>query len=218
MALVSGILFNSETGKRLATYVLIGKRYALRGQRIVSRKTGKPVKEDDYLMPDDITDELPLSLPKCFAGGLPYSDCVWNYDPITGRKLAADAPVSERDTECEGTCADYQPLTAKEVGMKIEQYLSDPKIRGKALTRDDAPKDGLYRKGEFLGVINFSSHATFYDFSEEFPKGFGYAVYAEGGAAPSVSTDVVNIALEGRRPPKQIDPKKLLKIWKAGTE
>src|SRR5271166_5675991 len=62
LALISGIRFNPETGQRLATYIL------------VDRKLLKPKANE----PSALSDELPLSLPKCFAGGTPYSDCMWN--------------------------------------------------------------------------------------------------------------------------------------------
>jgi hypothetical protein len=74
MALISAIRFDPETGRRLATYVVIYDLKELRKH------------------PDDVgnlSPELPLSIPSCFARALPYSDCTWNFDAFTGKRLSA---------------------------------------------------------------------------------------------------------------------------------
>jgi hypothetical protein len=71
MALISGIRFHPETGHRLATYVVV---YMLAGG---DQPEG------------DIAQELPLAIPSCFARALPYSDCTFNFDPLTGKRLSA---------------------------------------------------------------------------------------------------------------------------------
>jgi hypothetical protein len=67
-------------------------------------------------------------------------------------------------------------------------------------------------------MIGLNSYATFYDFSQEFPKGFGYALFADAGAGGSVSAAVVETALAGRKAPPQVDPEALKKIWATGTK
>jgi hypothetical protein len=81
LALISGIRFNPEDGKHLATYIL------------VDRKLLKP-KDNE---PSALSAELPMSLPSCFKNGTPYADCAWNYDPLTGKKLFVSAPVAQSD-------------------------------------------------------------------------------------------------------------------------
>jgi hypothetical protein len=73
MALISAIRFDPETGRRLATYVVV---YGLRALR-------KPLNGMDSVSP-----ELPLAIPSCFARALPYSDCTWNFDAFTGKRLS----------------------------------------------------------------------------------------------------------------------------------
>jgi hypothetical protein len=63
-----------------------------------------------------------------------------------------------------------------------------------------------------------NSYATFYDFSQEFPKGFGYALNADGSAGPAVSAAVVKEALAARKPPPQVDPEALKEIWATGAK
>jgi hypothetical protein len=45
-----------------------------------------------------------------------------------------------------------------------------------------------------VGILN----ASFYDYSDEFPKGFGYAINADGSAAPDPSAEAVKLALDGK--------------------
>lgn len=191
MALVSGIRFNPETGARLATYILIDPKLI---------KNGAPADAGAS------SDELPLSLPRCFNRGLPYSDCAWNYDPMTGVHL----PASE-------------VKKFREIGARIEKFLSDPRTRRNfSYMKDDSP----YTKGEIMvgaarsvdsTVVGEDSAASFYDYSGEFPKGFGYALYADGAAGPDASPEVVKAAINRNRPKPQVDPKALMQIWNTGT-
>jgi hypothetical protein len=66
--------------------------------------------------------------------------------------------------------------------------------------------------------IAWNSAATLHDYSDEFRKGYGYALFASGGAGPGVSPEAVKAALNGRKPSAQVDASKLKEIWNAGTK
>jgi hypothetical protein len=190
MALVSGIRFNPENGKRLATYIILDRKQF---------KNGKPI--DDGAM----SDELPLSLPRCFNRGLPYADCAWSYDPMTGKTLSA-----------------AQTQKIKTIGAQIDKFLSDPETRRKfKYLEDDSP----FTKGMILvgaaqdkpADLPDDSGLSFYDESNELPKGYGYALYAEGAAGPDVSPETVKAAVDGLKAPPQVDPRNLKSIWGTGN-
>lgn len=190
MALVSGIRFNPETGKRLATYIILDPKRFKRGT---------------VMEAGVVSDELPLSLPRCFARGLPYSDCAWRYDPMSGKRLSAT-----------------QTQKLKSIGERIEKFLGDPRTREAFRYFDD---DSPYTKGMIsVGAgqdgpddLGEDTHFSFYDYASEFPKGYGYALYAEGGAGPDVSPAVVKAAVDGLKSPPRIDPNELKDIWSTGN-
>jgi hypothetical protein len=221
LALVSGIRFNPETGKRLATYVLVDREMLKR-----------PLfGEEDNFDTGTASDELPLSLPKCFSRGLPYSDCAWNYDPMSGKKLAANATAENpnmwadcrRDSRTREFCETR--WTAKEAGSRIEQFLGNPKTRCESAElviscifegrTDPAPSNEIKLE---QSMIFYHSRATLYDHSPEFPKGYGYALFASGEAGPGVDAEAVKAALNGKKPPAQVDAKRLKEIWGTGTK
>jgi hypothetical protein len=222
MALISGILFNPETGQRLATYIWTDPKLFKNGRpdpRYWSK--GQPAQDGD------ISDELPISLPRCFARGLPFSDCVWRYDVLTGKRISANDTARHA-----------------EVGRRAEQFLSGARARQ---LFNKAPSD--QGGGGFIQPSGFSRHwyeeardvdderrsiwrgihfdytggemdlAMFYDFSNEFPKGYGYALLYvnDGDAGPAASPDTVKAAIEGQRRPQQINLDRLREIWGAGS-
>jgi hypothetical protein len=70
------------------------------------------------------------------------------------------------------------------------------------------------------GRISVNSDAQFFDFSDEFPKGFGHVVYgygAHGGGGPGVSAESLKAATSGHKPPAQIDPSELKEILGRGA-
>jgi hypothetical protein len=225
LALVSGIRFDPETGKRLATYILVDRK-------LLKRKGNEP---------SALSDELPLSLPKCFAGGTPYSDCAWNYDPLTGKKLAPNATVAQplmwkncrSDARTRKFCD--HPWTAQEAGQRIEAFLSKPDAKCASPEVDSKDPDNRLIVGtiaircKFVALVDiepasestliaWNTGATLYDQSAEFPKGHAYALFASGEAGPEVSPDVVKAAFNGEKPQSQLDPKRLREIWGAGTK
>ncbi len=200
LALVSGIRFNPKTGARLATYILINDRAALAAGSVDSGV---------------VSDELPLSIPECFKNGLPYSDCAWHFDPLTGRRLSesATAAYSRLGKQLEKRLASHREVgfcSSHEVDPETDEY------------RDTADnefiKGELCRTGEGLYEGKGRSEATFYSYANNFPGGFGYALYADGGAGPSASPALVRAALDGANKTPQVDPEELNKIWSAGSD
>jgi uncharacterized protein YraI len=138
----------------------------------LARNAGRPA-------PGDLTNELPLDVPDCFKSGLPYTDCQMNYDLKTGRRLTAE-----------------QSNAFKETGRRIEAKLRDPTTR-----RDfQYGEESSFTRGMIIvgfrhtGILN----ASFYDYSSEFPKGFGYALNADGAAAPDPSAETKTLSLDGK--------------------
>lgn len=173
MALVSGVLFDPESGKRLPTYF----------------KTFQPV--DDQEGERDITDELPLEVPNCFAAGLPYSQCIMRYDPWTGKQLSNEQINAYHNL---GSAIELLMRTAITEGVACELQ----SLCGVSVVSDAPPVAGyLTAKGYFLPELSEKikdraakipnalvqiSKATFYDVSPSFNKGFGYALNADGAA------------------------------------
>jgi hypothetical protein len=221
LALISGIRFNPEDGKHLATYIL------------VDRKLLKPKNNE----PGALSAELPMSLPSCFRNGTPYADCAWNYDPLTGKKLPANASVAWPDMgqSCGGDSrTDKQIWNAKEASTKIDQFMVGQKDTcASEEVRSRNPDDELIQgtisiKCQFAAAVQTQpkdemiackTAATLYDFSAEFPKGYGYALFADGPAGASVvNVDVVKAAFNGEPPKAELDPNRLKEIWGTGAK
>jgi hypothetical protein len=209
MALISGIRFDPETGRRLATYVVV---YLLASKE----------------QPEgDIAQELPLAIPSCFARALPYSDCAWNFDPLTGKRLSAaftqryrafgqklegairafkSAPHEAQRDSCPDDYGPDWPSTA------LCSYYRDSATAGyvQSWLGEDAQylKKGQYIEGPYI-----------FDLSEEFPEGFGYGlIYYETGLGPSISVNETKAALAGAKRPAQVDPAKLKELWGYGGQ
>jgi hypothetical protein len=68
-------------------------------------------------------------------------------------------------------------------------------------------------------MIAWNTAATLYDFAAEFPKGYGYALFADGTAGGSVvDVDVVKAAFNGKTPKAELDPDRLKEIWGSGAK
>ena len=218
MALISAIRFDPELGRRLATYVVINDLKELRRH------------------PDDMgvtSPELPLTIPSCFARALPYSDCTWNFDAFTGKKLSApltqsfkalgrivedtirafkNGPHEAAGDNCEEGSADWRPTTS-EKAQKLCSYYPWEAVDQYPWVTDRA------HLGEEYTHYKYNIPPYYFDLSAEFPEGFGYGlIYYDTGLGSSVPDDVIKAALEGAKRPAQIDPAKLKELWGYGRQ
>lgn len=203
MAMASGIRFNPETGKRLATVQAVDIPAA--------------TAPDYFGEPGPIGPETPVELPACFARGLPLSDCTFAFDPRTGAKLSpaqtarlASAGRTVLDTGAAllasgaygSPCAGGEHLTA---------YYNDS--AGDLQERTPAELEscyvetasGAYTAGRFVReyhINRFHSEMLplggFVDVSPAFDTGFAYAIYADGAAGPSFELDDKALVADGK--------------------
>lgn len=185
MALISPILFDPGSGKRLPTYVLADLKAV----------------DADQMEAGTVSDELPLEVPDCFARGLPYTDCAMNYDIQTGEKL----PPAQRDSLRElGTALERLLRQAVSEGIACDEFRRVDN-RCKPIEKwgdgggDDLElvKSALAPEGYLVTDLSNTvaakarlpdrllklSMASFYDISTAFPAGFGYAINADGAAS-----------------------------------
>jgi len=195
LGLVSGgNRYDPETGRRMPTYVIFDKQ----GMEEARRR-------GDETFPDDwISEELPLDLPDCFKNGNPYTDCVFRFDRTTGKVLTpaetnmfarlgmaidkelrkqteTTEPVAEfYDSDEDGLRAGFR----KPQGGFADYVFADPKLRRL-----------LFGKKGY-------SNGSFWARSESLPRGYGYALDADGSLGPSVSEAAVASAISGSKKPQ----------------
>lgn len=182
MALVSGIRFDPETGQELPTYFAIDLKYA-------DDALDDALKEVE---PVEGTEILPKEIPNCFHRGLPYSDCVMKFDPFTGRKYTLEARQAFKEL---GHALENLLTSAIDKGIACG-FHCPPREKLGEQEFEELVKDRLAREGNVYDLIAELSDqnsalprrlekislATFYDISNTFPLGFGYALRADGTA------------------------------------
>lgn len=183
MAMYSGIRFDPDTGRRLATFVVADLQAI----------------EQYGFDPFSITDEFGLELPDCFANGRPLSDCNFQYDPKTGAALNDQVRANIR-----GLAAATDEGARKAIASGVFDKECDidgavfPDCRSDIYP--DEP-DNIFIKG-FRGREEPSGMrwpVTFMDVDDEFPAGYGYAIFASGEAGPSADLDAEKIAVDPKR-------------------
>jgi hypothetical protein len=228
MGLVSEVRFDPETGKRLPTYMLVDAvalKAATKG-RDVRKLTAKQL-EACCSEPGLMTEELPLIVPACFKNGTPYSDCDWRYGIKTGVKVRDEtrqnfARLGREIERIMGLAIREKLVCISEMGAACiaERYDEIPRANGEQNVYGNALAPESYamspildgqtradlRTGENLIKL---SKAMFVDISKTFPKGFGYALFADGAAGPSVSAAVIKVALGDGEPETQISTARL---------
>jgi hypothetical protein len=231
MGLMSEIRFNPETGKRLASYVIInetarvGLLKALKG-RDLRKMTAQQLDDCCGEWTSGMDDqERPLAIPTCFKNGTPYLDCVWRYGVKTGVKIAQ---ASTDRFGAYGRALDAAMKRALERGVRpcpptSEDVLNSywpcsPTVEADAqgMLRYDHPQirtlvETYVLKPGALKSLAKNTDATFVDISPEFPLGYGYALHAlsgEGLGAPGVSSAVM-AAVFGGEPVSQISAERL---------
>ena len=222
LGLVSQRKFDPETGTRLPTVIFFdepGLRAALKGRNPRSMDPGKL----EQLSEEFASEELPLIVPDCFKNGTPYSDCTWRFNVESG------ARVDELET-----------LRIKSLGQKVERAMANENAinvicGGHARpdcireTKGDFPYetaldpeswllDFSALKDEKLGLDQLSqddcdsSNGSFIDISDALPKGFGYALFADGGLGPSASTTTILAAHDSKKLGRPITAKFLKRL------
>jgi len=209
LGLVSQRKFDPEMGTRLPTVIFFdepGLTTALKGRNPRSMNAD----ELEQLSEEFTSEELALTVPDCFKNGTPYSDCSWRFDVDSGKRLDEAAT-----------------LRYKALGQKFERAMAnenaidaicDGRTRTDCIKEIDGempyinalhPESGLldfsYLKDERLGADKLSqddcdsSNGSFVDISEAFPKGFGYALFADGSLGPSASTSTILAAHDSKK-------------------
>jgi hypothetical protein len=231
MGLMSSIRFHPETGKRLASYVIIddvaraGLLKALKG-RDPAKMTAKQLEDCCGEWTSSIDDEeRPIAIPTCFKNGTPYLDCAWRYGVKTGVKIAPDSTERFR---AYGRAIDAAMQRALKGELKPCRAKSEDAINGYWPCHAPVEKDaqGMQRYdhdqirrlvetyvlgANALKALSRSTDATFVDISPALPRGYGYALHAlsgEGLGAPGVSSAVM-LAVFGGEPVSQISSEKL---------
>lgn len=187
LGLISGVMYNPETGARLATVIMAD---------LVE------LASPDYIgEPGAITEELPIELPACFARGLPLTDCTFAYHPFTGARLLptdttriAEAGAKVLVTGRRILAAGHydRPCNSDQIYREVEDQ--------SCYTEYSDGLSGYYAREYRINpnhpvMVPFGG---FVDFSPVHPNGFAYAIFADGAAGPSASMESVTLALNGK--------------------
>lgn len=215
MGLVGGMRFDPETGQPIPRYSMVSRR-ALRQKVLNDGLTGDGDDQDVASL------DLPLAVPDCFRNATPYTDCAFNYDLMSGKRLPAE------------TTAAYRKLGAA-LDRLLESFRAAPDCgwREAGMERDDCRlalpgvdvhgfrPDGYYLTGRAEEQADAAlrppakllalSAATFFHVADALPRGFGYALHAEGPAGPSIAVTAIKQGLDGNAISPQIDPKSLIR-------
>lgn len=174
-----------------------------------------------------VSEELPLSLPPCFRNGTPYLDCTWRYAIKSGERLS-DASVEKFRNL--GRAIDERMamvMRRQPVGCTRPDEpwpCSSPRVRDEA--GELAPEDSLlsgFFNSEWLAKLYpgltpipepllKGQDLSFLDVSPAFPRGYGYALYADGSAGPSASKSALQKAAGGSGPQSQVSTAALRKL------
>ncbi len=180
LALHSGIMFNPETGARLPTFIL---------RNPASLNNPEPNRSD-------LTNEIPLSAPRCFARGTPLTDCKLRFDPLTGRALPASLAARYRALgrqAAEFMQARLAEGRYQEPCSAVPENCSGTEDCDKRFERAEycvvEKDDDRWLNGENVNLKPQPAAAMdvirLYDVSQAFPAGFGYALYQpKSGGAP----------------------------------
>jgi hypothetical protein len=231
MGLVSEARFDPETGRRLPTYLLVDRvalKASLKGRdpkTLSAKQLAECCSE-----PGTSTEELPLVIPLCFKNGTPYSDCDWQYGIKTGVKVrdSTRAQFRRLGQEIERimavvirdklVCASGMgPACVAERWSDIPRAVGEDAFGGDALAPETYAMqtiiDGQTRADLKMdpNLVKLSK-AMFVDISKTLPKGFGYALHADGAAGPSVTATAIRAALGDGEPEAQVSGARLREL------
>jgi hypothetical protein len=207
LGLMSETLFDPETGKRLPTFIFASAESLAAG------------KADSV----DATYEHPMELPNCFRRALAYSDCVFNFDRLTGERLPQSKTQAFRELGL---------AVNKALERAIEQRLvcnwpfcterRNDNLAPGSLAAGAYGATGCWNEVylKYFIETTLATHGidvpktvledaalTCFDVSINLPAGYGYTMDADGTAGPSLSTAVLQAAIDPKRRFGQIDPK-----------
>jgi hypothetical protein len=145
-----------------------------------------------------MTWEQPLAVPTCFKNGTPYLDCNWKFGLRKGKPFTAAQTKRIRDTgaaidqQMKSVIASGEPFGFARVGFieAIPGYLSR-KGRLRAFVEElppDAPADLLKLKE----LLDKDTDLTWYDASENLPRGYAVALFAEQNPDQAFSPGALN--------------------------
>lgn len=200
-----GVLFDPETGKRLPSYMHANLANIAKLEECEKTAAGRAWESEECIIliepgGDVASDIFLFDLPDCFKGGLPYSDCVMNYDMETGRKtskaerqflkwqgeqieIMMNEAIAQRVTCKMGDCCtrelDRQWCLD---GYSVAETLLEVKSSASPLAQQ-------------LDGLTLRTGITVYDISPVFPRGFGYAIGPDGAAGPSANLQSAKLAL-----------------------
>ena len=214
LGLISETRFNPETGQRLPTYIAIN-------QKMFDERR----KQYPNLTPESFMSlEHPIELPKCFSRALPYSDCAFNFDRLTGKPLS-NAKKEEIKVLGETVNRVMQDAIERRLlcGWPFcrERWTIDPPDRDNrvlgSLDAEHACFDLGYLPRFFETTLKpkgintpaekqlWELGLTCFDVSINLPAGFGYTTDADGMRGPSISPELVKMVSEPQRRVDQID-------------
>jgi hypothetical protein len=177
LGLISETHYDPETGRRLATYMIVDPA-------AIKQRSDEPGAG---------TEELPLELPDCFKNANPYTDCVFNYGRKTGKKLSPEETETYRNLGAAiGPILDKakpDPSTSEEfVGASEGGLAGYRQHAGSGLPYDGPQLDERLARYSSLSIWVRSS---------KLPRGYGYALDADGAAGPSLSAAAMDAAIGG---------------------
>jgi len=176
LGLISTTHFDPETGRRLATYMVIDKKSV--AQRSFDAGAA--------------TEELPFELPPCFKNANPYSDCTFRYGRITGKQLT-DAQTNAYKQL--GAAIDAVMAKAIQGIPDKEELLGSGD--GEELLKGFRGKNGDSLPADIDEPLRQYSSFSIWVRSSKFPRGYGYALDADGTSGPSLSAQAMNAAING---------------------
>jgi hypothetical protein len=203
LGLVSNTHYDPETGHRLPTYIVVYRDLYAENMRQYREIRDSGV----------VSDELPLDLPDCFKNANPYTDCQFRFGRITWKPLTA-----------------AQTDAYKRLGAAIDK-LMEVKIKDVPATEQFWSEGDDFRKGfrqtsghaaidvseAFPEDLRRFSSTSFWVRSTSLPRGYGYALDADGGAGPDINPAALKAAAAGLSK-SQIDVEHLRNILNSSNK
>jgi hypothetical protein len=234
LGLLSETKFDPETGNRLPTFIVAKIDSANTSDSGAADKQNSASAEKKEKV-TVVTYEHPIELPICYRRALPFTDCNFDFDRLTGKRLspaqrknihdiglaidnAMEKAISQRLVCTWPFCFERWPKTGdywtegslaaggfEPAGCWNPGYV--PAFFERKLTPRGIPTP----EESELRALDISC----YDISINLPAGYGYTTDADGTAGSFISPELVKLAVEPQRRVAQIDPKALAALLKS---